>query len=134
MPSVKGYYSIVQYCPDPSRQEGVNVGVVLFCPELRWLDVRFGNWRVEIERVFGPRDWDFLELERSAIEAHLRMMAASITRIEELERFVTSRANAFTLTDPRYVKVQNPGEELDALFRRLVERVVPVKQLFSSHG
>jgi hypothetical protein len=29
MSSTNGYYSLVRYCPDPSRQEFVNVGVAI---------------------------------------------------------------------------------------------------------
>lgn len=34
---MKGYYSIIQYCPDLSRFEAANVGVLLFCPERAFL-------------------------------------------------------------------------------------------------
>ena len=29
----RGFYSVVQYCPDPFRAEAVNVGLVLLCAE-----------------------------------------------------------------------------------------------------
>jgi hypothetical protein len=41
--SMKAYYSIVQYWPDPSRLEAVNIGVALFCPDQAFLKVRFGS-------------------------------------------------------------------------------------------
>lgn len=41
MNTSKGYYSLVQYCPDRSRMESANLGVVLFCPDLDFLDVKF---------------------------------------------------------------------------------------------
>jgi hypothetical protein len=33
MNPIKGHYSIVQYCPDITRREMVNIGVVLLVPE-----------------------------------------------------------------------------------------------------
>src|SRR4051812_38482184 len=27
-----GFYSVIQYCPDLARMEGVNIGLALFCP------------------------------------------------------------------------------------------------------
>ena len=33
----KGYYSLIQYCPDLGRLEAANVGVLLFCPERGFL-------------------------------------------------------------------------------------------------
>lgn len=35
-----GYYSLKQYYPDLSRLEAVNVGVVFFCPETRFIEAR----------------------------------------------------------------------------------------------
>ena len=32
MTTEKGYYSLIQFCPDVSRLEAVNLGVILFCP------------------------------------------------------------------------------------------------------
>jgi hypothetical protein len=31
-----GYYSIIQFCPELSQLEALNVGVVLFCPEKKF--------------------------------------------------------------------------------------------------
>lgn len=52
MNSTKGYYSIVQYCPDPSRLEAVNIGLALFCPEISFLKVLFGRRKTKVV----PRD------------------------------------------------------------------------------
>jgi hypothetical protein len=43
-----GYYSLIQYCPDAAREEAANVGVVLFCPEVDYLEARTvsGNDRI----------------------------------------------------------------------------------------
>ena len=32
--ATKGYYSAIQYCPDRSRMEAANVGVMLLCPQI----------------------------------------------------------------------------------------------------
>ena len=40
MNATKGYFSLVQYCPDLARQEAANVGVVLFCPDLQFIRAR----------------------------------------------------------------------------------------------
>jgi len=55
MSLTKGYYSIIQYCPDPSRLEAVNIGVALFCPELRFLRARFGRRRLASVSSSGNR-------------------------------------------------------------------------------
>lgn len=38
--ATKGYYSILQYVPDPERAEGVNIGLMLFCPEKGFLRIQ----------------------------------------------------------------------------------------------
>ena len=53
MNATKGYYSLVQYCPDVARQEAANVGVVLFCPELAFLEARLASSNHRIRRFFG---------------------------------------------------------------------------------
>ena len=57
--SIRGYYSIVQYCPDPSRLEAVNIGVALFCPEIKFLKASFGRRKTGVKHLFGAQDWEF---------------------------------------------------------------------------
>jgi hypothetical protein len=120
MNSAKGYYSIIQYCPDPSRLEAVNIGVALFCPELRFLRARFGHRKTRIRQLFGKQDWEFVALQQSAIEARLAREREAFEKLEDFEAYVSRRANALTLTSPRPVKVENPEWELKNLLRRLV--------------
>ena len=53
----KGYFCLVQYCPDLARQEVANVGVLLFSPDHDFLEARLvtGNQRVENRAV--STDW-----------------------------------------------------------------------------
>ena len=118
--STKGYYSIIQYCPDPSRLEVVNIGVALFCPDLRFLRARFGRRRTRITQFFGKQDWRFLALQQAAIEARFACEAEAFAKLEDFEAYVSRRANALTLTSPRPVKVENPELELENLLLRLV--------------
>ena len=37
MTPLKGYYSIVQYCPDLNRGETANIGIVLMVPDRGYL-------------------------------------------------------------------------------------------------
>lgn len=118
--STKGYYSIIQYCPDRSRLEAVNIGVALFCPELRFLRARFGRRRTRITQLFGKQDWEFFALQQAAIEARFACEREAFAKLEDFEAYVARRANALTLTSPRPVKVENPELELDNLLLRLV--------------
>src|SRR5216684_2648897 len=120
MSPTKGHYSIIQYCPDPSRLEAVNIGVALFCPELRFLRAQFGRRKTRVRQLFGKQDWEFVALQQSAIEARLAREQEAFERLEDFEAYVSRRANALTLTSPRPIKVENPEAELKSLLRRLV--------------
>ncbi len=118
---VRGYYSLVQYCPDPSRLEGVNVGIVLFCPAVPNLSARFAERRTAVEHLFGEQDWHFFEVERTALESRLTRYTEEFPDRERFESFVRTRAGALRLTRLRSVKLAEPSEEIDPLFNLLVE-------------
>jgi len=117
---IKGYYSIVQYCPDPSRLETVNLGVALFCPESGFLKVRFGRRKTRVDQLFGKQDWEFVEKQKAAIESRLLRADESFPDLEAFETYISRRANSLKLTAPRSVKVENPELELVNLEKRLV--------------
>ena len=118
----RGYYSLIQFCPDASRLEAVNVGVVLLCPDAGFLAARTaaGNRRAEklVER--GEFDRAALNSAKRAIEHRLEVDRDSLLSLEDLQRFVATRGNSLKLTDPRPVKVFNPQRDLDSLFAQLV--------------
>jgi hypothetical protein len=120
MSFAKGYYSIIQYCPDPSRLEAVNIGVALFSPELHFLRAKFGRRRTRISQLFGKQNWEFVRLQQSAIEARLSRDEKAFQTLEEFESYVSRRANALIMTSPRPMKVENPEQDLENLVRRLV--------------
>jgi hypothetical protein len=120
MNSTKGYYSIVQYCPDPSRLEAVNIGVALFCPEISFLRVLFGRRKTRVDQLFGRQDWEFVENQKAAIEARLSREPEAFQHLKDFEAYISRRANALKLTAPRPVKVENPDIELRNLLTRLV--------------
>jgi hypothetical protein len=121
MKPVKGYYSLIQYCPDLSRLEAANIGVLLFCPELQFLKARTDESDARVRKIFGVKGnerWRIKSL-RKAIEERLSIRQQFIT-LEDLEQFITTRANAVQLTKPRPMKVFNPEVELEELFSQLV--------------
>ncbi len=126
--TTRGYYSIIQYCPDPSRLEAVNIGVTLFCPDVRFLRARFGRRKTRVQQIFGKQDWEFVEAQRVALEARLGRREEDFQDLEGFESFVAKRASAFRLTAPRSVKVEDPEQELQNLFSRLVGPQYETKQ------
>jgi len=119
----KGYYSIIQFCPDISRQEAANIGVLLFCPELGFIRARTSESNERIYRFFGKESCDAARIEqmKGLVEKRLIVEADSFRSREDLEKFIATRANDLQLTPLRSVLLDNPEEELDRLFDLLVE-------------
>src|SRR6266511_5292009 len=105
-----GYYSLIQYCPDPSRLEAANVGVLLFSPKhayLKAITVR-GNQR--IRRFFGNHGHDWLRLNsfKKGVEERLQVESGNIRTLADLEAFIAKRASRLQITPPRSMRVTNP--------------------------
>lgn len=118
----KGYYSLVQFCPDDSRLESVNIGLAVFLPDVpRVLTQWTTKAKRRINTLFGPQDWVLVELQKKAIDIRLKNHQDFSTR-DSIDRFAETRASAVRLTTARAVKFNGPVEqEFDALFERLVQ-------------
>ena len=116
------YYSLIQFCPDPSRAEAVNLGVLLFCPEAGFIGARTSASNERAAKLAGRQAIDSASLNsaKRAIERRLEVDRDSFQTLEDLQRFVDTRANALKLTQPRPVKVLDPAEDLVKLFEELV--------------
>jgi hypothetical protein len=65
MSAEKGFYSIIQYCPDLWRGEAANVGVVLFQPESRQMSVKLSDTLARVKH------FRYLELSDKAQQGTL---------------------------------------------------------------
>lgn len=122
MTAHKGYYSLIQYCPDASRAEAANVGVLLFCPDLRFIEARTSDDHARIRRFFGPESFDPARITaaKRAVEDYIRLHTDQFRSLDDLRRFIDTRANEMIVTEPRPLKVVDPAAELDELFAQLV--------------
>jgi hypothetical protein len=122
MATSKAYYSLVQYCPDMSRLEAANVGVLLFCPEKRFLAARMSHDNSRIRRFFGAEghDWQCINSSKLGLEERLAAEQGRIETLADLERFIATRANELRITPARPMKADDPATELDALFKELI--------------
>lgn len=116
----KGYYSLVQYCPDPSRLEAANVGVLLFCPALQFIKARISQDNRRIDKFFGHRDWDLVKAQKRAVVERLIADAAHFRTLDDLQDYAGRRANEIQLSPVRPLKVRDADEELENLYQRLV--------------
>ena len=123
MNATKAYYSLVQYCPDIARIEAVNVGVVLFCPQQRFLEAKLMKSNNRIRRFFGEEadNYEHLNAMKDALVKRLEVERVEFAQLEDLQQFVQTRANKVILTEPKPVKVVDPRQDLETLFKELVE-------------
>lgn len=118
---IAGFYSIVQYMPDPGRLEAANVGVVLLCPDAGFLESRIVDGNDRVARFFGRASFDPVRLNsaKRALADRLRVERDRLLRTEEFERFIGTRANDIRLTPLRAIALTDPWAELEELFQEL---------------
>ncbi len=112
----------MQYCPSPAREEGINVGVLLFVPELRYADIKISSTTERIRKVFPNSRLDIPQVESAKRSVELRVrkfVHASATR-EHVDRLIASLGNELRLLAPRPMAVSDPERQLQELFEELV--------------
>lgn len=109
---------LVQYIPDLVRGEFLNIGLLLHCPQERYLGCLFtDDWR-RIKRFHPRADLEYLrELQQDfeqQIDEHTR----------DLENYVRDTQNSFSnliqLSAPKVCLLRDPQAELQSLFERYV--------------
>lgn len=122
MKPTRGYYCIIQFCPDLGRLEAANIGVLLFCPDLGFLRARTSSDNARIRHFFGDEghDWARINSFKLGIEQRLEVERGDIRTLEALETFIARRANLVQISPPRPMKVTDPEKDLDQLFKDLV--------------
>lgn len=121
----KGFYSLVQFCPDRGRAEAVNIGLVLFVPSLAFLEVRTAANSRRVAQVFGKAavDPQWLRTARESFSQGLRTEHKSgrFSSQEDLDKYLATLGNDIVPTPARPVRVEDPAAEMDRLFARFVE-------------
>lgn len=126
-PPAKGYFCIVQYCPDIARQEAANVGVLLFSPQHDFLGARMAPDEKKERRFFksmADRPGHLATMKNALLE-RLNVERSEFRTLEDLQRFVLTRANKVILTPPKAVRVTVPQEDLNRLYAQMVEEAPP---------
>lgn len=119
---MRGYYSLLQFCPDVRRAEAVNVGALLLCEEVGYLACKIANGNDRARRFFGVKGDALLRLEdaKRAMERRIRGETDNIRSFDALVAFIDTRANALLLTAPRNMRVTEPEQDLHRLYDELV--------------
>ena len=126
-------YVVLRAVPSVERGERINVGVVLFCRQRRFLGIRWevdpGRLRALDARVDGVATVGL----GAEVEGHLRALArvaeadpeaGPIAALDQSDRFGWLAAPSSTIVQPSEVHTglcDNPVDTLEGLFGRLVE-------------
>ena len=118
-------YTILRVVPSVERGERFNVGVVLFCRQRRFLDVRVALDQDRL-RALAPA------VPTAELADHLQGLirvahgdpgAGGVAALDQSERFGWLAAPSSTTVQPSEVHTglcEDPEQTLDALFERLV--------------
>ena len=118
--------AIVRLVPRVDREEFVNIGAVLFCQPLRFLEMRVEPDWTRLQ-AFAPGALDRPELE--AHLAHLVRIAAAdksagpLAELSAQERFhwlVSPRSTVIQISAPHAGLCASPAEELEHLLNSFV--------------
>jgi hypothetical protein len=126
MPERKAFqYTVLRVVPDVERGERLNVGVILYSPERKFLGARV---RVNAERIRAIAP----DLDVAALQRHLDALVAiadgdtnagPIAQLPQSERFGALSAPSSTIVQPSEVHTgvcEDGDGALDELFERLV--------------
>jgi hypothetical protein len=119
MNSTNGYYSIIRYCPDPSRQEFVNIGVAIYSPITKLVRTAFGSDNRRLGQMFPGQDLRLVNRMKRAIEENL--CRQSFASAPDFEAFIARNANQVQLSSLRSIKLTEAADEMSSLLTRLVE-------------
>jgi hypothetical protein len=119
-------YAVLRVVPRPERGEAINAGVVLHCPETRFLDARIHLDEARLHAL-DPN------LDPESVASHLegmRMMcvggpeAGAIGKLSARERFGRVAAPRSTVVQPSAIHTGFAEEPKEALEQLLVEMVL----------
>jgi hypothetical protein len=131
-------YAIMRFMPMAETEEFANIGVVLISPEARYFGFRL------IKNRTGRVNQFFSEVDSSLLRESVRDFRSELARARDVlmrhgfdkrlkdndEPFARAFFHEITrpreaivrFSDPRVLLANNPGEALDALYQRYIER------------
>ncbi len=118
-------YAVVRLVPRVEREEFLNVGVVLYCRDLKFLDVRFTLNTEKLHALCPEVDTDNIARYLTAFEHICRGLPDSgpIAQFDIASRFRWLTANRSTVIQASKVHpgfCDDPAEMLEKLHRKLV--------------
>jgi hypothetical protein len=120
-------YAIIRIVPRVERGEMINVGVILSCPDMQFLEARAEIDEPRLLALEPAVELDGVRAHRAAIEAVCRGGAegGEIGALPQRRRFhwlVAPRSTIIQLSPVHTGRTDNPGRALDRLMEIMVRR------------
>ncbi len=118
-------YAVLRVVPRVEREEFVNAGVIVFCPERQFLEARIHVDESRLKAVWPEID---IPLVREHLEAFPKICAGEaaagpIARLTQRERFhwlVAPRSTIIQVSPVHTGLCESPEQALENVFRRLL--------------
>ena len=119
----RGFYSVVQYCPDRFRAEAVNVGLILLRLDPHAVRVRMSGNFDRVRRLFatGQADLKNLKVSIEGLKYRIENSTDDFRTDGDLAAFAATRANDLRLTEPRLAMLDNFDDDFERLFSKLFD-------------
>jgi hypothetical protein len=117
----QGFYSLVQFCPDRERAEGVNVGVIVFSAAGCLVRAKFSETNADVARRLWPLSINGRVLADAKISLQRRLERTPLKDLNELETFLAREAGVLSFVPFRSMQVSNPEADVVNLYERLVK-------------
>jgi hypothetical protein len=119
-----GYYSLIQFCPDPVAAETINIGLVAFCPKTGFVDVHVSGDNKRVIRTFGSKVCHAAALQKykEGLREWILDEHSRFASLEEAQKFIAEQVNQIVFIDPRpTVWIGGAKEGSLRLFNRLLQ-------------
>jgi hypothetical protein len=118
-------YAVIRLMPRIERGEVINVGVILNCPALDFLDMRFEVNEARVRMLDADIDIDVVKAQLEAFAAICQGGAAAgaIGEMPQRNRYywlVAVRSTIVQVSSPHTGRTSDPGPTLEHLFNVLV--------------
>jgi hypothetical protein len=121
MSTKRAFYSLVQYVPNRFRAEAVNVGLLLYCENPRFLRAEIVDDHCRVTRLFGCSNDTLtnVRLAERSLLYRINEKGDDIATLDDLKAFIGTRANDLRLTEPRLAMVDDFEADFNRLFAEL---------------
>jgi hypothetical protein len=128
----KGLYCTIKFVPHPLREESINIGIILHCPEARFLDFKINY--VEVKKKinrFAPKfDLNICNYLLEELITEIKNFRNDVSKVDILEKLKISFNQFVKIEKIKKYMVENPEEDINNLYKEMVSDkfFIPIPQ------